>query len=385
MMEEPKLTERDYELLSAYLDDMLDAGERSALEERLRQEPDLQAELNALRNVIALVKQLPIRQAPRNFTLTAGMVTPLDTPKPSQKVIGFPLSSALSAAAAFIFIALGLILATGDSSQPTSTAMDNIEAPAVMQAQATNPAMNTLTAEAKLTEALDDADMGALDVPAAEDSNMPGEAPTSLPTMTIQPNDGADEAIDMESEDIAEVQMFEQEESAEELSDDYIPPTDAPIAMSVVVPTQDVQQPPNSGSVGNGSGGANEPDARAFVAPPSPASTVVESQEQAQRDAPVVPGGSALPTATVDLTVVADATEIAAVVDLTLEEGEASLDGTVHSEDGVPEAETELQTREISREAETENQTLPFVFIGLGIALFGLAGYLWWDNRQVAP
>ena len=107
------MTDQDYELLSAYIDGMLTTGERTRLEARLQTEPELQRELNALRETIALVKALPALTAPRNFTLTAEMVQPL-------KVVRFPLLSALSAVAAMILILAGVLLLTNTSDTPTT-------------------------------------------------------------------------------------------------------------------------------------------------------------------------------------------------------------------------------------------------------------------------
>jgi len=60
---------RDDELLSAYLDDELSAGDRARLEARLAADPALQAELDALRHTVALLHELPPMPLPRNFIL----------------------------------------------------------------------------------------------------------------------------------------------------------------------------------------------------------------------------------------------------------------------------------------------------------------------------
>jgi anti-sigma factor RsiW len=74
MSAERNLTDLDYELLSAYLDDALTAAERSALETRLQTEAALRTELDALRQTVTLVRGLPPLTAPRNFTLTPAML-----------------------------------------------------------------------------------------------------------------------------------------------------------------------------------------------------------------------------------------------------------------------------------------------------------------------
>ena len=63
-------TERDYETLSAYVDDQLSARERSAFEARLADDRDLRLALKALRQDKLLLRKLPALRAPRNFTLT---------------------------------------------------------------------------------------------------------------------------------------------------------------------------------------------------------------------------------------------------------------------------------------------------------------------------
>lgn len=119
---EPTLTDYDYELLSAYLDGMLTAAERAALEARLQTEPLLRRELTALRRTVALVKEMPALKAPRNFTLDAAMVAapvvqrPRRDPRRDPRIILFPAFSALAAAAAVIMMVFGVSLLLSDTS-----------------------------------------------------------------------------------------------------------------------------------------------------------------------------------------------------------------------------------------------------------------------------
>lgn len=62
-------SDRDLELLSAYVDGELSDREAAALEQRLRHEPALSAALEDMRATIALLNKLPSLKAPRNFTL----------------------------------------------------------------------------------------------------------------------------------------------------------------------------------------------------------------------------------------------------------------------------------------------------------------------------
>jgi anti-sigma factor RsiW len=125
------MIENDIEQLSAYLDGVLSDSERAVLEVRLNTDPDLRAELDELRQTIALVKALPPMRAPRNFTLTREMVG--DTaPHTSQRapsrsrILFFPTSAVFSAvsavAAMFLFvIGAGILLNRGIQSEPLAS------------------------------------------------------------------------------------------------------------------------------------------------------------------------------------------------------------------------------------------------------------------------
>ena len=68
------MKQRDIELLSSYLDGQLSSADSTRLEARLRTDPDLRSVLQDLRGARSVLRQLPMRKAPRNFTLTPKMV-----------------------------------------------------------------------------------------------------------------------------------------------------------------------------------------------------------------------------------------------------------------------------------------------------------------------
>ena len=68
------MNRRDIELLSAYLDGQLKQSDSARLESRLKSEPELVAVMDDLRAARNLLRRLPQRRAPRNFTLTRKMV-----------------------------------------------------------------------------------------------------------------------------------------------------------------------------------------------------------------------------------------------------------------------------------------------------------------------
>ena len=65
---------RDIELLSAYLDGQVRPADSARLEARLQTDLELASALDALRASRTLLRRLPQRRAPRNFTLTPKMV-----------------------------------------------------------------------------------------------------------------------------------------------------------------------------------------------------------------------------------------------------------------------------------------------------------------------
>jgi hypothetical protein len=65
---------REIELLSAYLDGQLSPSESARLEARLASDPELASAFNDLRAARGILRKLPSRKAPRNFTLTRQMV-----------------------------------------------------------------------------------------------------------------------------------------------------------------------------------------------------------------------------------------------------------------------------------------------------------------------
>ena len=68
------MKQRDLELLSSYLDGQLNPSDAARLESRLKTEVQLASVLNDLRATRTLLRKLPARKAPRNFTLTRKMV-----------------------------------------------------------------------------------------------------------------------------------------------------------------------------------------------------------------------------------------------------------------------------------------------------------------------
>lgn len=84
------MMKRDIELLSAYLDGELKPSDSTKLEARLKTDPELASVLSDLRAARTLLRKLPSRKAPRNFTLTrkmAGQNPPLPRTYPAFRFV----------------------------------------------------------------------------------------------------------------------------------------------------------------------------------------------------------------------------------------------------------------------------------------------------------
>lgn len=94
---------RDVEKLSAYLDGQLKPSEAARLEARLQTDPELASILQDLRETRGVLRQLPQRRAPRNFTLTPKMVD-LKPPMPRTYPV-FRFATALTTLLLFLTFA----------------------------------------------------------------------------------------------------------------------------------------------------------------------------------------------------------------------------------------------------------------------------------------
>lgn len=72
-----KLSSKDWELISAYLDDELEPREKTRVEEYLNNRPEFKEALEGLRRTKTILQKAPVHKVPRNFTLTAADVQPV--------------------------------------------------------------------------------------------------------------------------------------------------------------------------------------------------------------------------------------------------------------------------------------------------------------------
>jgi hypothetical protein len=101
------MKQRDLELLSSYLDGQLSSADAARLEARLRTDPEMRSVLHDLRGTRSLLRQLPMRKAPRNFTLTPKMVGK-NPPLPRSYPV-FKFTAALATILLFFTYALNVL------------------------------------------------------------------------------------------------------------------------------------------------------------------------------------------------------------------------------------------------------------------------------------
>jgi len=104
---------RDIEQLSAYLDGQLNTNDSARLESRLNSDRELVSVLDDLRSARGILRKLPGRRAPRNFTLTRKMVG-LKPPLPRSYTF-FRFSSATAAVLLLLTFAANLLSLRGGS------------------------------------------------------------------------------------------------------------------------------------------------------------------------------------------------------------------------------------------------------------------------------
>ena len=68
------LSLQDYQLISAYLDNVCSEKERVQFEKRIKEEPELNQAFLEFKHTRRLLQSLPLRRAPRNFTLSGSHV-----------------------------------------------------------------------------------------------------------------------------------------------------------------------------------------------------------------------------------------------------------------------------------------------------------------------
>ncbi len=108
-----KISSRDLELLSLYLDKQLNQKDNERLRSRLQTDPDLREALNGLRKTKAALRSLSAVRAPRSFRLTPEMIGS----RPARPVYPFfQFASALATVLLILFVVGDAFLSAGKTS-----------------------------------------------------------------------------------------------------------------------------------------------------------------------------------------------------------------------------------------------------------------------------
>ncbi len=131
MKKQDQLTAQEWQLLSAYVDDQLTEKEKRQAEQLLKSRPVCQAALEDLKYLQALLRSLPMRRVPRNFTLSAKPAVQARLP-----AVGLVLRAASLVTAVLLGFALaldylpplqplagGLPLTASESARPSAAEM----------------------------------------------------------------------------------------------------------------------------------------------------------------------------------------------------------------------------------------------------------------------
>lgn len=146
------MNQRDIEQLSEYLDGRLNASDSARLESRLASDPALASALEAMRASRALLRRMPKRRAPRNFTLTPAMVGRKPPLPRSYPVLRFATALAtVLFALSFVTNRVGQLAASAPAAAPYGMGGGGgnaaTEAPAMEMALATEPSANAAPTE----------------------------------------------------------------------------------------------------------------------------------------------------------------------------------------------------------------------------------------------
>lgn len=101
-----QLSPKEWQLLSAYLDGVVSPRERIQIEKKLDSEDSFRQALQSLRQTRTVIRSMPRRRVPRNFTLTPEMV---QVRQPARIFPVLRFSSAFAAIAAVILFAIQLL------------------------------------------------------------------------------------------------------------------------------------------------------------------------------------------------------------------------------------------------------------------------------------
>ncbi|MFU8772798.1 MAG: anti-sigma factor family protein [Anaerolineales bacterium] len=208
------ISRRDWRMLSAYLDGQLSSGEYARFETKLDKNPELKAALDEMREIQTLLRQIPAKRAPRNFTLTPQMVGVRRSPPRI-----FPALRFASAISTVLFILVwfsNFLLPTRFESQPPMIAMSEKPEPALEVVEPPyEPEPDTLV-EGIAGEEPTSAPPGILMMPeenAVDDEDLDAQIermalPSEIPTEIAESRVGVEGETDDQNGDEGEIEVL---------------------------------------------------------------------------------------------------------------------------------------------------------------------------------
>jgi anti-sigma factor RsiW len=160
---------RDYELLSAYLDNQINSKDRAYLENRLKAIPELQKELHELSKTRLLLRSMPKLRAPHNYIISV-KTAQVNQRLPATSRMA-PVMGIMSAVATILLV---LVIFSGNVLTPASPRIETsiIEAP-VQSSEVEQEALQGAELSPTTTEAAPMAMMEAAPVSSPEPTTAP--------------------------------------------------------------------------------------------------------------------------------------------------------------------------------------------------------------------
>ena len=227
-----KMTPRDWETLSAYLDGQLTSEEQARLEARLGKDPHLQRALGELQRTRSLVRSMPRLKAPRNFTLAPEQVGERH-PVREKLFLAFRLASAV-ASILFILVLMGDFLGAGG----LPPRPENLAAPSISVVANGTETEKTAPSEGREAEVV-------VEILTIESANLDAETQDEAGARTAelspgQPEGGEESMVvgpDVMGRDVAKMELADDEETPP-------PMLTAPLADSAL---QEAERPQTDG------------------------------------------------------------------------------------------------------------------------------------------
>lgn len=190
-----KLTGKDYELLSAYLDGELATKERTRLEAQLRSQPELHEALLQMRRTRQLLRAAPRLRPRRNFTLTEKMVGLHQTRRGGLNLFSlFGYASAMATLALVVTVVFSLL--PGGAGLPIASAPAAVELQEMAVTQQVEQAPAPEAPASLAQEAPPDASAKSAAAPEATLTGLPEPTPTPDMGVMLAPPPGMGGARD---------------------------------------------------------------------------------------------------------------------------------------------------------------------------------------------